>query len=47
VFIDGAGGQRVYIVPSAGLTIVRIGRPSTDWDDSTLVNMILAGIEPR
>jgi CubicO group peptidase (beta-lactamase class C family) len=47
VFIDGAGGQRVYIVPSAGLTIVRVGRPSTDWDDSTLVNVILAGIEPR
>jgi CubicO group peptidase (beta-lactamase class C family) len=44
VFIDGAGGQRVYVVPSAGLTIVRIGRPSTSWDDSALVNRVLAGM---
>jgi CubicO group peptidase (beta-lactamase class C family) len=47
VFIDGAGGQRVYVIPSAGLTIVRIGKPSADWDDSALVNMVLAGLEPR
>lgn len=46
VFVDGAGGQRVYIVPSAGLTIVRIGKPSADWDDSALVNRVLAGISP-
>ncbi len=44
VFIDGAGGQRVYVVPSAGLTIVRIGKPSLDWDDSELVNRVLAGV---
>lgn len=46
VFIDGAGGQRVYVVPSAGLTIVRIGKPSTTWDDSRLVNHLLDGISP-
>ena len=45
VFIDGAGGQRVYVVPSAGLTIVRIGKPSLDWDDSELVNRVLAGVD--
>jgi CubicO group peptidase (beta-lactamase class C family) len=44
VFIDGAGGQRVYIVPSAGLTIVRVGKPSLAWDDSELVNRVLAGV---
>jgi hypothetical protein len=44
VFIDGAGGQRVYVVPSAGLTIVRIGKPALGWDDSELVNRVLAGI---
>jgi CubicO group peptidase (beta-lactamase class C family) len=44
VFIDGAGGQRVYVVPSAGLTIVRIGKPSMTWDDSELVNRVLAGV---
>lgn len=42
VFIDGSGGQRVYIIPSAGLTIVRIGRPRADWDDSRLPNLVLA-----
>lgn len=44
VFIDGAGGQRVYVVPSAGLTVIRIGKPSLDWDDSELVNRVLAGV---
>ena len=44
LFIDGAGGQRVYVVASAGLTIVRIGKPSLDWDDSELVNRVLAGL---
>jgi CubicO group peptidase (beta-lactamase class C family) len=46
VFIDGAGGQRVYVVPSAGLTIIRIGKPALGWDDSELVNRVLAGVAP-
>ncbi|WP_448585306.1 serine hydrolase domain-containing protein [Thermaurantiacus sp.] len=44
VFIDGAGGQRVYVIPSARMTIVRIGRPAPDWDDSALVNLVLRGL---
>lgn len=44
VFIDGAGGQRVWVIPSARLTIVRVGRPAPDWDDSALVNLILDGL---
>ncbi len=44
VFLDGAGGQRVYVIPSAGLVIVRIGRPRLDWDDSALPNIILRGL---
>ena len=43
VYIDGAGGQRVYVVPSEELTIIRIGNPSATWDDSALVNLVLAG----
>lgn len=43
-YIDGAGGQRVYVVPSEQLTIIRIGQPSATWDDSALVNLILASI---
>jgi len=45
VYIDGAGGQRVYVVPSAGLTIVRIGKPAIGWDESELVNRVLAGLK--
>jgi CubicO group peptidase (beta-lactamase class C family) len=44
-YVDGAGGQRVYVVPSERLTIIRIGKPSTTWDDSALVNLVLAGIK--
>lgn len=43
IYIDGAGGQRVYVVPSEALVIVRVGRPSQDWDDSVLVNLVLGG----
>jgi CubicO group peptidase (beta-lactamase class C family) len=45
LFIDGAGGQRVYVIPSAKLTIVRVGKPSTDWDDSRLPNLVLAALD--
>ena len=44
LFIDGAGAQRVYAIPSKGLTIVRIGRPDSGWDDSRLPNIILRGL---
>lgn len=46
-FIDGAGGQRVYVVPSERLVIVRIGRPSLDWDDSRLPNLVLRGLDGK
>lgn len=44
VFLDGSAGQRVYVIPSADMVIVRIGTPSTDWDDSRLPNLLLAGL---
>lgn len=44
VFMDGAIGQRVYVVPSERLVIVRIGKSSMGWDDSELPNRVLAGI---
>lgn len=44
LFFDGFGGQRVYIVPSARLVIVRTGEPSMAFDDSVLVNIALRGL---
>jgi CubicO group peptidase (beta-lactamase class C family) len=41
VYLDGAGGQRVYIVPSENAVIVRIGKISRTWDDSELPNLLL------
>lgn len=44
MYLDGYGGQRVYIVPSKKLVIVRIGLTRRDWDDAGLPNAVLAGI---
>jgi CubicO group peptidase (beta-lactamase class C family) len=46
VFIDGFGGQRVYIVPSKDLIIVRTGRAQLDWDDAKIPNALLRGLRP-
>ncbi|MBK6597842.1 MAG: serine hydrolase [Proteobacteria bacterium] len=53
IFIDGFGGQRVYIVPSQDLIIIRTGRVVQDLqilenngDDARLPNAILRGILP-
>ncbi len=40
-YLDGSGGQRVYIIPSENTVIVRIGKPSPTWDDSALPNLVL------
>lgn len=44
IYLDGFGGQRVYIVPSEELVIVRTGEALQDWDDAELPNAILAGL---
>ena len=44
IFFDGFGGQRVYIIPSRRLVIVRIGRITPGWDDSYLPNVITLGL---
>jgi CubicO group peptidase (beta-lactamase class C family) len=46
LFLDGFGGQRVYVVPSAGLVIARTGETDLTWDDAMLVNLALGGL-PR
>jgi CubicO group peptidase (beta-lactamase class C family) len=47
VYLDGYGGERVYVVPSRGLVIVRTGATRDDWDDAILPNAVLAGLEAR
>lgn len=42
VYLDGSGGQRVYIVPSENMVIVRIGAATRSWDDSALPNILLS-----
>jgi len=44
VFFDGFGGQRVYVVPSSKLVIVRTGEANLAFDDSILVNAALRGL---
>ena len=45
-YIDGFGGQRVYMVPSQELIIVRTGEAVFDWDDAVIPNAILRGLGP-
>ena len=45
IFFDGMGGQRVYIIPSAEMVIVRTGDMAMDWDDAILPNTLLRGLQ--
>lgn len=45
VFFDGFGGQRVYIIPSAGITIVRTGQVNFEYDDAKIVNLVITALE--
>lgn len=44
-FFDGFGGQRVYIIPSRRVVIVRTGAEQFNWDDSILPNAVLATLD--
>ncbi len=47
VFLYGHGQQRVWIVPSRDLVIVRAGRTwPKSWDESLLVNLVVRGMKP-
>ena len=54
IFFDGAGGQRVYIIPSHDMVIVRTGTGGLDfatgsfvWEDSRIPNALLRGTSPQ
>ncbi len=41
VYFDGAGAQRVYIIPSRKMVILRMGQADPAWDDSKLPNLVM------
>jgi CubicO group peptidase (beta-lactamase class C family) len=47
IYFDGMGGQRVYVIPSASMVIVRTGAIAMDWDDSILPNLLIKGIKAK
>lgn len=44
IYLDGIGGQRVYISRSENLVIVRQGDSRFDWDDTRLPNLIIRAL---
>jgi CubicO group peptidase (beta-lactamase class C family) len=44
VYLDGKMKQRVYVVPSRDLVIVRVGEQARGWDDAYLPNAVLRGL---
>ena len=46
-YLDGASFQRVYVVPSQELVIVRVGENTPEWDDSIVVNALIADLRSK
>jgi CubicO group peptidase (beta-lactamase class C family) len=45
-YLDGRFKQRVYVVPSAELVVVRLGEQARGWDEAEVVNTLLRGLTP-
>ncbi|WOD41024.1 serine hydrolase [Nodosilinea sp. E11] len=43
-YLDGRHHQRVYVIPSEDLVIVRLGEDPPAWNDAVIVNAIVAGL---
>lgn len=46
-YLEGRGGQRVYVVPSRELVVVREGEIRMDWDDAAFLNPIIRAVPER
>ncbi|MCH7702392.1 MAG: serine hydrolase [Planctomycetes bacterium] len=44
VYLDGKHRQRVYVIPSRELVIVRVGERGADWDDAFLPNLFVGAL---
>jgi CubicO group peptidase (beta-lactamase class C family) len=45
VYLEGIFGQFVYILPSQGLVIVRLGEGTWRWQDETLPNLLFSALQ--
>ncbi|MGB3136125.1 MAG: serine hydrolase [Nodosilinea sp.] len=43
-YLDGRHHQRVYVIPSEALVIVRLGEDPPAWNDAVIVNAIVEGL---
>ncbi len=46
-YLDGRHHQRVYVIPSEELVIVRIGEEPPAWDDAVIVNVLVEGLRSQ
>ncbi len=44
-YLDGLGKQRVYVLPSHALVILRVGANDSDWDDAWLPNHFVRALQ--
>ncbi|HEY9881124.1 MAG TPA: serine hydrolase [Leptolyngbyaceae cyanobacterium] len=44
IYIDGRDLQRVYVIPSQDLVIVRVGEQPKNWDDSVIPNILVKSL---
>jgi hypothetical protein len=47
IYLDGKSIQRVYIIPSHELVIVRIGEQAEKWDDSLIPNTLVSSLSKQ
>jgi len=45
-FSAGLGGQRLYVIPSRGLTVARLGLPAGPWSDVHFLRLLLDAPAP-
>jgi CubicO group peptidase (beta-lactamase class C family) len=45
VYLDGRGQQRVYVIPSLELVVVRVGENPEDWDDAVIPNTLIRSLQ--